>query len=66
MKECAWYVISYFALIHIAGLFLGMYLQGKITKYSMLKKQVPMLSKEQVMDITKLCIKLKKEGKDGK
>ena len=38
MKECAWYVISYFVLIHLAGLFLGMYLQEKITKYSMLKK----------------------------
>ena len=35
--ECLWYVISYFALTHIAGLFLGMYLERKITQLSMLK-----------------------------
>ncbi len=32
-------IIVYFVLIHIAGLGLGMYLQEKITKYSMLKKE---------------------------
>jgi len=38
MTECYWYIVSYFALTHMAGLFLGMYLQGKITEYSKLKK----------------------------
>jgi len=35
--KCLWYVISYFALTHIAGLFLGMYLERKITQLSMFK-----------------------------
>ena len=32
--ECFWYLV----LTHLAGLFLGMYLQEKITKYSILNK----------------------------
>lgn len=75
MKECAWYVISYFALIHLAGLGLGMFLQEKITKYSILRKctkisdkdnSCPLLTKADVKDVIRLILKTKEETKSGR
>lgn len=68
MKESIWYMFLYFVLIHLCGLGLGMFLQDKITKYSMLKKfmEEPSLTKEKAREVVEWFAKMMKETKQGK